>query len=333
MSEMPGQRELLNICFACLRYSRVAQNGLPLVRPANVSNTFLRGLPQCSQCRFASSVQGPTRAEETKRDEEGIQSNPYFEKYKEKLKHLADADPDQFQWRLEKLQEEKKPRKSTMPPSCASSQAAGDTPAASPHPIPHSASYAPAKGLESVMKMELIQDKSATEVEQIWKEYHKTKDGVFAVLQRDVFEDLMAKSRSCPMFIFPLPRDDGFEFILMQFDGKDVQFTPLAMYQILKENAPACLTLVHYTELMDSKGIVLMSGQYDDKVLKPEDAVMLVQMIAIYYGKNSPRFDVVETFNRQPDKFDHNQLIEECKALYLDRSVKEPSQAMVKKKE
>ena len=29
-----------------------------------------------------------------------------------------------------------------------------------------------------------------------------------------------------------MPRNDGFEFILMQFDGKDVQFTPLAMYQV-----------------------------------------------------------------------------------------------------
>ena len=33
-------------------------------------------------------------------------------------------------------------------------------------------------------------------------------------------------------FIYPMPRNDGFEFILMQFDGKDVQFTPLAMYQV-----------------------------------------------------------------------------------------------------
>ena len=43
-------------------------------------------------------------------------------------------------------------------------------------------------------------------------------------------------------FIYPMPRNDGFEFILMQFDGKDVQFTPLAMYQVqraLQKNAVA----------------------------------------------------------------------------------------------
>ena len=89
MSEMPGQRELLNICFACLRYSRVAQTGLPLVKPVSLSNVFLRGGTQCSHCRFASS-QGSVGAEEAKRKEaEFIESNPFYEKYKEKLQHLA----------------------------------------------------------------------------------------------------------------------------------------------------------------------------------------------------------------------------------------------------
>jgi hypothetical protein len=33
------------------------------------------------------------------------------------------------------------------------------------------------------------------------------------------------------------------------------------------ENAPECLSLVHYTELMESKGIVLMAGEYDKNTL------------------------------------------------------------------
>ncbi|XP_076441385.1 ATP synthase mitochondrial F1 complex assembly factor 1-like [Babylonia areolata] len=320
MSEMPGQRELLNICFACLRYSRVAQSGLPLVRPPSVGNVFLKGRTQCSQCHFASSEQGPGgRKEEAKNDDDSIVNNPFYEKYKQKLQHLAQSDPDEFKFRLQQLEEEKKPKRSSPPSTPADGEAKSSAPA-TPQPIPRSASYSPAKGLDSLMKLELIQDKSAEEVEQIWKEYHKTKDCVFAVLQKEAFEDLMSKGQSCPTFIFPLPRDDGHEFILMQFDGKDVQFTPLAMYQMLKENAPACLTLMHYTELMDSKGIVLMSGQYDDKVLKREDAVMIVQMMAIYFGKNSPRFDLVKTFNHQPDAFDYNHLIEDFNNMYLDKA-------------
>lgn len=32
--------------------------------------------------------------------------------------------------------------------------------------------------------------------------------------------------------------------------------------QVHKENAPECLTMVHYTELAE-KGIILMRGEYD----------------------------------------------------------------------
>ena len=34
-----------------------------------------------------------------------------------------------------------------------------------------------------------------------------------------------------------------------------------------KENAPECLGMVHYTELMEDKGIVLMVGEYDKDTL------------------------------------------------------------------
>lgn len=322
MTDMPGQRELLNICFSCLRYSRVRQSGaLPVVQPANFNGIFLRSGIFCSQCRFASTGQ---EIETAKKEDAGIQSNPFYEKYKHKVKQFAQSDPDEFKTRIEQLVEDRKPKRSMLHTSLspASSPSANAAPKATPQPIPRTASYTVSKGLDSVMKMELIQDKSAAEVEQLWKEYHKTKDGVFACLQKEAFEDLITKAQACPTFIVPLPHDDGFEFILMQFDGKDVQFTPLTMYQILKENAPACLTLIHYTELMESQGIVLMSGQYDENVLKREDAVLLVQMVAIYYGKDSPRYDQVETFNHHPDKFDYNQLIKDYNSMYLDRPIK-----------
>ena len=60
---------------------------------------------------------------------------------------------------------------------------------------------------------------------------------------------------------------------------------------------------------------------------------MLVQMMAIYYGKNSLRFDRVQTFNHQPDQFDHNRLIEEHKALYLDKPLPKPRQAVADKQQ
>ena len=68
-------------------------------------------------------------------------------------------------------------------------------------------------------------------------------------------------------FLFPLPRQQGYEFVVVQFDGNQAHFTTLINYQAYQENAPECLTLVHYTELAEEKGLVLMVGEYDTNVL------------------------------------------------------------------
>mgnify|MGYP002050593304 FL=1 len=39
------------------------------------------------------------------------------------------------------------------------------------------------------------------------------------------------------------------------------------MLQAHKENAPECFSMMHYTELSQSKGLVLMVGEYDKEVL------------------------------------------------------------------
>ena len=68
-------------------------------------------------------------------------------------------------------------------------------------------------------------------------------------------------------FLFPLPRDQGYEFFVVQFLGQEAHFTSLINYQAHKENAPECLNMMHYTEMAESKGIVLMVGEYDKDVL------------------------------------------------------------------
>ena len=68
-------------------------------------------------------------------------------------------------------------------------------------------------------------------------------------------------------FLFPLPRDQGYEFFVVQFQGQEAHFTSLINYQAHKENAPECLGMMHYTELLEEKGIVLMVGEFDKDVL------------------------------------------------------------------
>ena len=59
----------------------------------------------------------------------------------------------------------------------------------------------------------------------------------------------------------------GYEFFVVQFLNNEAHFTSLINYQAHKENAPECLNMMHYTELAEDKGIVLMVGEYDKDVL------------------------------------------------------------------
>lgn len=79
---------------------------------------------------------------------------------------------------------------------------------------------------------------------------------------------------------------------MLQFAGNEVHFTPLISYQVEiqikfgtfliialnlkymyffqqthKENAPDCLAITYYTELLDDKNLVLLRGEFDKNII------------------------------------------------------------------
>lgn len=83
------------------------------------------------------------------------------------------------------------------------------------------------------MKLDLLQDKTAKEIEHIWLEYHKQKDDVLvATIPTETYNILTDRSKEHPIFIIPLPRSQGYEFFLLQFASNSVHFTPLLCYQV-----------------------------------------------------------------------------------------------------
>lgn len=175
----------------------------------------------------------------------------------------------------------------------------------------------PHKKLTDIMKMELIEDKNVEEIAQIWIEYHKTKDVLAATLTTDQYDMLTARAKEHPIFLLPLPRSEGFEFIMLQFAANTVHFTPLLAYQVHHENAPECLTLVHYTEMRD-KGIVLMRGEYDTKVLTAQEAQCLANELQMFYYKTDEnKLKLLQTFTKNPDEFKHMDLIKEVENIQL----------------
>lgn len=83
------------------------------------------------------------------------------------------------------------------------------------------------------MKVELIQDKEPEEIKSIWEQYHIQKgDVIAATLPAKDFEQLIERAQKHPIFLFALPRSQGYEFMMCQFEGNAVHFTPLLYYQV-----------------------------------------------------------------------------------------------------
>ena len=63
------------------------------------------------------------------------------------------------------------------------------------------------KTLEKVMKVELLEEKSADEVAAIWTEFWSHKDAVSAAIPSAVYKEMKERFDKYNTFLFPLPRD------------------------------------------------------------------------------------------------------------------------------
>lgn len=169
------------------------------------------------------------------------------------------------------------------------------------------------------MKLDLIENKSKEEITEIWQEYHKNKDCIAAVLTQEQFDKMFERGKKYGTFLLPLPRENGYEFIVSQFHGTEIHMTPLLWYQTHKENAPECLTMIHYTELLDSKGIVLMRGEFDTKSINGTEAQCLANELQIYYSSDHPqRLRLLQLFTEKPDEFKHMDLVAHLETISFD---------------
>eukprot|EP00088_Acartia_fossae_P039398 TRINITY_DN41007_c0_g1_i1.p1 TRINITY_DN41007_c0_g1~~TRINITY_DN41007_c0_g1_i1.p1 ORF type:complete len:170 (-),score=39.90 TRINITY_DN41007_c0_g1_i1:239-748(-) len=168
------------------------------------------------------------------------------------------------------------------------------------------------------MKLDLLHDKTKEEITELWTKHYSEKDAVCAVIPTETYKIMQGRFKEFNTFLFPLPRKNGYEFIMVQFQGNEAHFTTLINYQAHKENAPECLNLVHYTEFSESKGIVLMVGEFDKEVMTMLEAKCLADQVEIYYSRPSPsKAELVRRFNKEPALFNHNHLIQELNNLSI----------------
>lgn len=240
---------------------------------------------------------------------EELQKNPYYDKYSKKIADLQKTAPSEFTARLVEHEVSKKSKAKKPPTSTPLAGQPGQAKTVSNV-------LTKPKVLADVMKVELIEDKTGDEIKEIWIAYHKNKDCITANIPPEKFDLFQKRADKYPLFLLPLPRDQGYEFIVCQFAGNEVHFTPLISYQTHKENSPECLTMVYYPDLRDSKNVVLMKGEFNKDVLTAIEAQCLANELQLYYGEeDEKRTSLLETFTHHPDDFRHMDLIAHLETL------------------
>ncbi|KAI4482125.1 hypothetical protein M0802_013823 [Mischocyttarus mexicanus] len=285
---------------------------------------WLSSILRCSRYITANKVSLSFRimASRTKTDQvlENLKSNPYFDKYAKKIVELQLINPELLEERIEEQEKKIQKKKGFFVSFCIIEKQKQEHDVYQVKAKTEVSQQSPTKEvhLSDIMNIEMIKGKTKEEIGQIWMEYHKQKDYICAIIESEQYERIFGYGSKYPLFLLPLPRKQGYEFFLSQFQGNKVYMTSLLWYQTHKENAPECLTLTHYTEFKDSMGIVLMRGEFDLNFLNSQEAQCLTNELQLYYiGKNSQRLKLLETFNDNPNNFKYNDLIDQLEKISI----------------
>ncbi|KAJ2709644.1 hypothetical protein H4R19_004147 [Coemansia spiralis] len=187
-----------------------------------------------------------------------------------------------------------------------------------PKPGKQSALPPNVKTLDQIVRLELLEGKSTDEIGEIWNGYHAGRDGISAVIPAATYQELTAVAKKNPLFVLPLPRSEGVEFFFLQFNYHQVHFTSLLEYKMATTSARPYLTLTHYTDLMDSKGVVLMRGEVDTTVnhVDAHNAQYLALQMQQFYVTGGPaKRQLLELFNQNPAEFDYRALVDAAAKL------------------
>jgi ATP synthase F1 complex assembly factor 1 len=129
------------------------------------------------------------------------------------------------------------------------------------------------------------------------------------------------------MFILPLPRENGVEMHFMQFKFPEakvshVLFTSLLEYKTHGEFARPHTTVMHFEDLTEEKGIVLMRGEIDNgHGMGLDDARMLMIGVQKLFGADASsergkiRRALIEKFSKGSEEFDVSELMDELNRI------------------
>ncbi|KAI7860647.1 ATP11 protein-domain-containing protein [Circinella umbellata] len=172
--------------------------------------------------------------------------------------------------------------------------------------------------LDKIVKLELLEKEDVETIQKIWTQYHADKDCITAIIPKEQYDVIFKRSKEYPLFVVPMPRESGVEFFFMQFNFHQCHFTSLLEYKAKGTEARPYLTVTHFPELQDSKGIVLMKGEISDnpRMIDTQNAQFLAFALQQFYATGGEsKFKLVEKFHKEPQNFDYQELMNEIERV------------------
>lgn len=212
-------------------------------------------------------------------------------------------------------------------------------------------SSSPVKPLSSFLDVEKIAGQSPDVVSQLWTAFHTMTNKLSAAVPRDTYEQMLDTARAYPQFVLPLPKSeetdegtrDAYEMYFMQWSmlpppagvpnaptPSAILFTPLAEYKLRQEYAQPALVLTNYTDLADSKDLVLLRGDITSRdnegvegspMVSQAEAQMLAMCMQRFYRTSAQpkdgedageaeRRELLHNFGHAPERFALDKLLQ-----------------------
>lgn len=169
-------------------------------------------------------------------------------------------------------------------------------------------SFAGPRKLDDVIKTSLLENKTGSELADIWCSYHETKDHVIGIVMKGADgKNVLRRASQCPFFVQPVFRDDGFFMMVSQFQAPGhFLMAYLEDYKMDPSSATPLLTFSVFDDYSESKDVTLVRCDILNKNLDEEESLKVVQSVLENYKS---MFGVVQTFNERPNSFDINDYI------------------------
>ncbi|KAK4116441.1 ATP11-domain-containing protein [Canariomyces notabilis] len=228
--------------------------------------------------------------------------------------------------------------------SSSSSPAATNQTKPTPPPLPTDPSTGTGTGvkpLSSILDLPKALKLSVEELTALWRVRHAARaNSLCAVIPSATYSAMERAAREgSAQFVLPVPHQgQGAEMHFLQWTwdpatrSSTVLFTQLAEYKARGEFAAPHTTVTHYTDLVESKGVVLMQGTVaEDRGVKVDDARWLVMCLQRFYGgwdgagagdldqmareRAEERRRLLEWFGRGDGRFSVEKLMEEAERM------------------